>query len=134
MNDSSNNMQFSSRTAFIAGLVGGILVLCTIGFVVFGVLLFRGKGFPSLTQPGTNTPTAQDPTTTTTTPPPTAVGTADIRNVKIDGEPYIGKVDAPVTMAYYRDFQCPFCRQFDTTTLRSIIDKYVTPGTLKIVF
>src|SRR3989338_3812747 len=34
----------------------------------------------------------------------------NIKDVKIAGETYIGNAKAPVTMAYWSDFQCPFCK------------------------
>ena len=29
------------------------------------------------------------------------------------GAPFIGKEDAPLTMAYWFDYQCPFCKKYD---------------------
>ena len=37
-------------------------------------------------------------------------------------------------MAYWLDFQCPFCQRFETETLPTLIEKYVNTGKLKIVF
>ncbi len=37
-------------------------------------------------------------------------------------------------MAYWFDFQCPFCKKFETETLPTLIEKYVNTGKLKIVF
>lgn len=58
----------------------------------------------------------------------------NIKDVKIAGNPYIGKENAPVTMAYWSDYQCPFCKQFETDTLPTLKTKYVDTGKLKIVF
>lgn len=63
--------------------------------------------------------------------PPVAV---NIKNVKTDGEPFIGDPNAPVTIAYWSDYQCPFCKQFETQTLSQIIDNYVKTGKVKVVF
>lgn len=62
---------------------------------------------------------------------PTA--TANIKNVKMDGDPYIGNANAPVTIAFWSDFQCPFCKQFELNTLPQIITDYVDTGKVKIV-
>ena len=35
-------------------------------------------------------------------------------------------------MVEYIDLQCPFCQQFETTALPTLISKYVRPGKLKI--
>ncbi len=58
----------------------------------------------------------------------------DIKNVKTGDDPYIGKADAPVTLAYWSDYQCPFCKQFELTTLSQLIKKYVDTGKVKVVF
>jgi len=58
----------------------------------------------------------------------------NIKDVKTDGEPYVGKSNAPLTMAYWSDYQCPFCKQFETTVLPTLMEKYVNTGKLKIVF
>lgn len=64
--------------------------------------------------------------------PPAAV--ADIAKVHITGEPFIGKADAPVTIAYWLDYQCPFCKQNEETALPALITEYVDTGIVKVVF
>ena len=73
-------------------------------------------------------------------PPQVAV---DIKDVKIAGDPYIGKENAPVILAYWSDFQCPFCKAVEAggvqginvaPSIPSLIEKYVDTGKLKIVF
>jgi protein-disulfide isomerase len=44
----------------------------------------------------------------------------------------VGKVDAPVVMITYSDFQCPFCGKFARDTLPTLEKKYVDNGTLRI--
>ena len=58
----------------------------------------------------------------------------DISKVTLDGRPYIGKKDAPVTIAYWYDYQCPFCQKNEEETLPSIIKNYVDTGKVRIVF
>jgi protein-disulfide isomerase len=58
----------------------------------------------------------------------------DIKDVNIEGDPFIGNANAPVTIAYWFDYQCPFCKQFDLTVMPTIVDKYVKTGEAKIVF
>lgn len=70
----------------------------------------------------------------------------DIANVNIEGDPFIGRADAPVTIAFWSDFQCPFCKQFETggvdaltqrgitSAFPELVKNYVDTGKVKIVF
>ncbi len=60
--------------------------------------------------------------------------TVNIKNLKTQGEPYVGNANAPVTMALFFDYQCPFCKQFDATVVPQLYTSYVQTGKLKIVF
>ena len=59
---------------------------------------------------------------------------ADIKDVKIEGAPFVGSANAPVVIAYWSDYQCPFCKKFDQEALPQIMEKYVKTGKAKIVF
>jgi len=65
---------------------------------------------------------------------PTGAQAVDIKNVKTDGDPFIGQANAPVTIAFWSDFQCPFCKTFELDTLSQIIKDYVDAGKVKVVF
>lgn len=71
------------------------------------------------------------PTTGTGAPTQAAV---NIKDVHTDKEPFVGNTNAPVTLAYWSDFQCPFCKKFETESFRQIMDNYVNTGKVKIVF
>jgi protein-disulfide isomerase len=67
----------------------------------------------------------------------------NIKDVTTTGEPYVGKADAPVTMAFWSDFQCPYCKAFEVggvpqitlkPALPDLMTQYVNTGKLKIVF
>lgn len=84
-------------------------------------------------------PTVAGRTIASQTPPsqpssPTAGSSVDITDVDLAGEPFIGAKDAPVVLAYWLDFQCPFCKRFDTTTLLELAERYVDKGQLRVVF
>src|ERR1035437_4569942 len=78
--------------------------------------------------------------------PPSGTAAAlsvDIKNVKTDGNPFIGQANAPVTIAFWSDFQCPYCKAFEVggvpqiptpASLPDIIKNYVDTGKVKIVF
>jgi protein-disulfide isomerase len=46
----------------------------------------------------------------------------------------LGKPGAPVTIVEYADYQCPFCARWAVETLPAVVDEYVRPGNVKIVF
>ena len=52
-------------------------------------------------------------------------------NIPQDGT-VLGKASAPVTMVEYVDLQCPFCQQFETAAMPTLISRYVRTGKLKV--
>jgi protein-disulfide isomerase len=66
----------------------------------------------------------------------------DIADVSIDGHPYIGNENAPVVLAYWSDYQCPFCKAVEVghpqiptePAIPALIEEYVNTGKLRIVF
>ncbi|GBD33824.1 Disulfide bond formation protein D [bacterium HR34] len=68
-------------------------------------------------------------------------GIPNFRTNKIDPsvitenqDPFIGEKDASLTIYYWFDYQCPFCKKFDLETLPLIIQDYVNKGKVRIVF
>jgi protein-disulfide isomerase len=66
----------------------------------------------------------------------TLPGAADVTSL-LSGIPQhgnmLGKSSAPVTMVEYVDLQCPFCQQFETSAMPTIVRRYVRPGKVKVV-
>ncbi len=68
----------------------------------------------------------------------------NIKDVKItDDDPYIGEKNAPVIIAYWSDYQCPYCKAVEVggipqipiePAIPKIISEYVNTGKVKIVF
>ncbi len=52
----------------------------------------------------------------------------------VDGDPYMGQPDAPVTIIEYSDYQCPFCGRHEVQTSQKIIDTYIKTGVARLVF
>jgi protein-disulfide isomerase len=46
----------------------------------------------------------------------------------------LGSATAPVTLQYFGDLQCPFCRDFTLEVLPSIIEQWVRAGDLRIEY
>lgn len=73
------------------------------------------------------------------TPTPTNTGTpttptVDVAKVKTAGSPVAGSAGAPLTIAYWFDYQCPYCKINESGTIRNIVADYVKTGKVKIVF
>ena len=66
---------------------------------------------------------------------PVRVSVVDIKNVKIDGsDAFAGQENAPITIAFWSDYQCPVCKQFELNTLPQLLKEYADTGKVKIVF
>lgn len=46
----------------------------------------------------------------------------------------LGSPNATATLMVFADMQCPFCAEFENKVMPSLIQRYVRPGKLKIVF
>ncbi len=46
----------------------------------------------------------------------------------------LGQPAAAVTLQYFGDLECPFCRDFSLQVLPSVIQRWVRPGTLRIEY
>ena len=64
-------------------------------------------------------------------PAPKAVSFDD---VSLKDSPFIGSATAPVGMAYWFDYQCPFCLRVEQEVMPRLIEEYVKPGKLRIYF
>ncbi len=49
-------------------------------------------------------------------------------------DPVLGNPEAPVTMEVYSDFQCPYCVRFAQSTWAQILEEYVLPGKVRVVY
>lgn len=46
----------------------------------------------------------------------------------------LGSATAPVTIRYFGDLECPFCKDFSTRSLPPLIEKWVRPGKVRIEY
>jgi protein-disulfide isomerase len=72
-----------------------------------------------------------------------ATQAVNIKNVDTNGDPFIGDANAPVTLAFWSDYQCPYCKAFEVggvsgittpAAMPDIITNYVDTGKVKVVF
>jgi protein-disulfide isomerase len=65
---------------------------------------------------------------------PTRVGSGTTGfDVGVDGDPVLGRGDAPVDLYYWTDYQCPFCKRFEEGAFPRLLDREVSEGRLRIV-
>ncbi len=111
----------SNNTAVGAGAVNNNMSLPVA--VLLGALIIAGAVLWSGSRPAAPTgPTGG------------AAPAVNIKNVKLTGDPFIGQESAKVTIAFWSDFQCPFCKKFEFETLPDIVKNYVDTGKVKVVF
>lgn len=51
-----------------------------------------------------------------------------------ESDPTLGSPEAAVTVYYFADFQCPYCRSFDLDRLPELKASYVDTGQVRLVF
>ncbi len=107
----SNNLSIP-----MAIVVAGILIA---GAVFFGLRGNNGSDTVAGVAPQQQQPIGQ---------------TADITKVKTAGEPFVGNPNAPVVVAEWFDYQCPFCKRFESDAVAQLMTDYIKTGKVKLVF
>jgi protein-disulfide isomerase len=88
-------------------------VAFVVGLVIVGFLVLQqltATSSPNLIEPNVNVP----------------AGLADGRT--------LGTANAPVTIQVWSDFQCPACRTLAITVEPSIVQQFVVPGVVKLIY
>ena len=97
--------------------LAGVLAVAAIAVIALVVISQAGKSRPSTGGPLRDTAAV---------------------NARFAGIPQsgiaLGDPKAPVTLVEFADLQCPFCRQFTSAALPTLVDRYVRAGKLRIEF
>ena len=91
------------------------------GVIISGALLWSSGGSTSTTQ-------------VAAAPQAGIASVVDSRKVSAVGNPVIGNANAPLTIFYWYDYQCPFCKQHEESAMPQLVKDYVDTGKIKIVF
>ena len=109
-------IQGIDKRSVLVGFVGGILVLCTIGFfILLGVLLSKGEKNIAYAR---NTQTDQVVAAPTNVPNPANVQVDPVK----DDEHIRGNKKALITLVEYSDTECPFCKKYHETLKEILAD------------
>lgn len=125
---SENNgaLTLSPKASFIFGLVGGVLVLCTLGFFILLGIVLKGTGTENAAAAA---PTAAAPAAPTAAPED-EVGTVTPVD---DSDHVLGAKNAEVTLIEYSDLQCPYCARFHTV-MEALMADSAYKGKVRWVF
>lgn len=105
-----------------------VLSILAAGAMVAGSLLWGAERIVAVLDRPQNAPV------TSVEAPPAPKLSATIADVSLSDTPFIGDPKAPAAMAYWFDYQCPFCQQVELTVMPKLIEEYVKPGKLRIYF
>ena len=113
-------------------IVGPALVLVVAVAATIWFAVAQGAAQPGSAGP-TAGPQASQGGSQGTASPSQGSDPASLLARRIPGDPMaLGKVDAPVVMVAYSEFQCPFCGKFARTTEKELVKRYVDTGVLRI--
>lgn len=100
-------------------VIGGAVALAAVVVAVIAIASGGGSGKPRL-QAGESVPGQRE----------TAALFAGIPQSGIT----LGNPRAPVTMVEFADLQCPYCREYTLQSLATLVNTYVRPGKVKMIF
>jgi protein-disulfide isomerase len=98
------------------------VVVAIVVVVIVGIAIATGGGGSKTVKSGTPQANAQ-----------AAEVTALLHGIPQSGNT-LGNPNAPVTLKYYGDLECPICKEFTLGALPTLIQKYVRTGKVKIEY
>lgn len=104
--------------------LGGVAGIVIVAIVVIIVATSKSKNAAT---------ESHAPTTTTAKNAAVSSVESELNGIPQSGN-VLGKPNAPVTMQYFGDLECPYCREFTLTALPGIIQNEVRSGKLKIEY
>lgn len=124
----TNEVRTASAPKFSARDLLSPLAIVIAGAMIAGAIVWSSRS------PAPEPSSLQSTAAAAPAPAQPAPPIADIAKINLEGEPFIGDVKAPVVMAYWFDYQCPYCKQEEQKVFPSLIKDYVDTGKVRIVF
>ncbi|MCO7127399.1 DsbA family protein [Sporolactobacillus shoreicorticis] len=60
--------------------------------------------------------------------------TEQTTRIDYQGQPFIGSSKAPVKVAVFSDYRCPYCKQFEETVVPKLEKEYINTGKISLYF
>lgn len=111
------------QQTFLFGLVGGVMLLCTIGFFILLAIFLKGGASMAYNNGNNNDATNNGGAANVVANNNDAPTTINIRAIDTKNDHIRGNANAKVTIVEYSDPECPFCKQFHQT-MKQLVDKY----------
>ena len=105
-----------------------IKVLKAAGLLTLGLGI--GSGSTVLLQQWTSNPKTNPNARIERKPPPRAALTTELL---LQGEPFLGSSNAPLTIVEFSDFECSYCRRFHEQVLPSLKRTYIDTGLVRFI-
>lgn len=127
--ENMENIQNTETPKPKEGLNKNLAIICgtiiVVSIIISATVLSGGFNFSKLGNPGNNGAGQQQQQ---------PAQAADISKVKTAGNPFIGNASAPVVVAEWMDYQCPFCKRFNDQVMPQLMKDYIETGKVKVVF
>ncbi len=65
---------------------------------------------------------------------PSGQNQVDIAKVNTEGAAFLGNNNAPLVMAYWSDYQCPYCKRNEAEVMSQVVRDYVDTGKIKMMY
>ncbi|MCX6781058.1 MAG: thioredoxin domain-containing protein [Candidatus Magasanikbacteria bacterium] len=118
------------KSLFIGGIVGGILVICTLGFFILLGMTLRG-GSAGTENWGAKADDGKAAVAVAPTPDAGAAPTVGKPTSIGSDDHVLGDSSAKVTLFEYSDYQCPYCQRFEPVAMQ-LLDAY--KGKIRLVY
>lgn len=60
--------------------------------------------------------------------------TEHVTEINVDGQPYIGRTDAPVKIVEFADYRCPYCKMFEENIFPKLEKEYINTNKASFYF